>query len=172
MLAVQLGEVVGAFVANGREMREGVSKVKELVKKYAALGKAKYKDSILSNEVGEVVIYAPKRAGRRGNQATRDHIDQVRDDFLDTNPDYKHVAGGRDRVTGAELPEEYLPGPGGGRKGSSYPDLTFEGSEGSRIRINTTDSRVDGTMTPREQRNFDRIFDQTNEPIIGIPKPK
>jgi hypothetical protein len=45
---------------------------------------------------------------------------------MDANPDYKHVAGGRDRVIGAEIPEEFLPGSGGGRKGSSYPDLTFD----------------------------------------------
>ena len=109
--------------------------------------------------------------GRRGNQKTRDHIDQVRDEFMDANPDYKHVAGGRDRVTGAEIPEEFLPGPGGGRKGSSYPDLTFEAPDQSRLRINTTDTRSNGTMTPREEINFNRIFDQTNEPIISIPKP-
>ena len=114
---------------------------------------------------------APK-TGRRGNQSTRDHIDEVRDEFLDVNPDHRHIAGGRDRVTGAEVPEEYLPLLDVGRKGGSYSDLTFEGSDGSRIRINTTDARVDGTMTTRERINRDRIFEQTGEPIITIPKPR
>jgi hypothetical protein len=91
---------------------------------------------------------------------------------MDANPKYRHVAGGRDRFTGESLPEEYLPGPGGARKGSSYPDLTFEAPDGSRIRMNTTDTLVDGTMTTREQANFDRIFEQTLEPIIAVPKPK
>ena len=76
-----------------------------------------------------------KKGGRRGSQKTCDHIDQVRDEFLDANPDYKHVGGGRDRLTGAEIPEEYLPGPSGGKKGSSYSDLTFEGPDGSRNKI-------------------------------------
>lgn len=75
-------------------------------------------------------------------------------------------------MTGAPLPEEYIPGAGGGRKGSSFPDLTFEGPDGSRIRINTVDTYVDGEMTTREQSNFDRIFDQTLEPIIAVPKPR
>jgi hypothetical protein len=27
-------------------------------------------------------------------------------------------------------------------------------------------------MTKREQAGFDRIFDQTQEPVIAVPKPK
>jgi RHS repeat-associated protein len=109
--------------------------------------------------------------GRRGNRETREHIDAERDRFLDANPDYEHVAGGTERATGRKLPEEYIPGPGGGRKGSSYPDLTFEAPDGSRIRINTVDADQGGVMTTREQANFDRIFEQTGEPIIAVPKP-
>jgi hypothetical protein len=96
----------------------------------------------------------------------------VRDEFLTANLTYKHVAGGNDRVTGMPLPEEYLPGPGGKVKGSSWPDLTFEAPDGSRIRINTVDTKINGAMDAREQRNFDRIFEQTWEPIIAVPKPK
>ena len=91
---------------------------------------------------------------------------------MEANPNYRHVAGGRNRVSGASLPEEYIPGPGGGRRGSSYPDLTFEAPDGSRIRINTVDTRSNGSMTAREQANFDRIFNQTSEPILAIPKPR
>lgn len=103
---------------------------------------------------------------------TRSHIGAESDRFLDQNPEYRHVGGGTDRATGAQVPEVYLPGPGGARKGSSYPDLTFEARDGSRIHLNTVDTDASGSLTPREQRNFDRIFDQTNEPIIAIPKPK
>ncbi|REJ64954.1 MAG: RHS repeat-associated core domain-containing protein [Planctomycetota bacterium] len=115
---------------------------------------------------------APKKGGRRGNQATRDHLDEVRDEFLDANPDYQHVAGGRDRLTGAELPEEYLPPLDGGRRGGSYPDLTFQGPDGGRVRFNTTDTLADGTLTSTERINRDRIFEQTGEPIITVPKPR
>jgi RHS repeat-associated protein len=59
---------------------------------------------------------AVKGGGRRGSPLIRDHIDEIRDQFLDANPDYRHVAGGRDRVTRAPVPEEYIPGPGGGKK--------------------------------------------------------
>jgi RHS repeat-associated protein len=110
--------------------------------------------------------------GRRGSVETREHIDAERDRFLDANSEYRHVGGGTDRVTGAPVPEEYLPGPGGARRGSSYPDLTFEGPEGSRVRVNTVDTGAAGDLTKREQTNFDRIFEQTEEPIIAIPKPK
>jgi hypothetical protein len=102
----------------------------------------------------------------------RDHIDQVRDEFLDANPDHRHIAGGRDRITGADIPEEYLPPLDGGRRGGSYPDLTFDAPDGGRVRFNTTDTQVDGTLTLREEANFNRIFDQTGEPIIAVPKPR
>lgn len=110
--------------------------------------------------------------GRRGSAKVRDHLDRVRDEFIDANPSYRHVAGGRDRVTGQPIPEEYIPGPGGGKKGSAYPDLTFEGQDGSRIRINTVDTDAIGDLTLREQQNFNKIFVLTEEPIIAIPKPR
>ena len=111
-------------------------------------------------------------AGRRGCDETRDELDKVRDDFLAANPDYRHIRGGRDAVTGKNIPEEYLPPLWGGRRGGSYPDLTFEGPNRERIRFNTVDALIDGTMTAREQANFDRIFEQTGEPVIAIPKAR
>jgi RHS repeat-associated protein len=111
--------------------------------------------------------------GRRGSQQTQDHIDRVRDDFLNGNPDQKHVAGGRDQVTGQPLPEEHIPGPDptNPNKGGSFPDLTFEDKDGNRTRINTVDTNKNGTETARERRNADRIQEQTGEPVITIPKP-
>jgi hypothetical protein len=109
--------------------------------------------------------------GRRGTIETRAHIDQVRDDFLRANPNYRHVAGGTSRVTGEKIREEYLPGADGGRKGGSYADLTFEAPDGTRIRINTVDVDANGAMTLRERQNFDRIHNQTGQTVIAIPKP-
>ena len=113
-----------------------------------------------------------KRMGRRGTSATKDQLDEVKDEFLAQNPKSKHVAGGRDAITGQELPEEYIPGPFGSRKGSSFPDLTFEDQAGKRTRINTVDVGSNGQITPRELSAMNRIFKRTGEIIIGIFKRK
>jgi hypothetical protein len=34
------------------------------------------------------------------------------------------------------------------------------------------DTDVAGCMTKREQAGFDRIFEQTQEPVIAVPKPQ
>lgn len=91
--------------------------------------------------------------------------------FIAANPTWRHVRGGRD-VGGTRLPEEYLRSLTGSRRGSGYPDLTFEGPDGSRIRINTVDTDSTGNMTPREWDSFNRIFEITGEPVIAIPKPR
>ena len=113
----------------------------------------------------------PPRPGRRGNELTRDQLDRLRDDFLRRYPEYRHTAGGRAVETGKPLPEEYIPGPGGGRKGSSYPDLTFQGPNFT-VRLNTVDTVRSGAMTQRELDNFVRIMQQTREPVIVVPKSK
>ena len=76
------------------------------------------------------------------------------------------------KPVGSRLPEEYLPSLIGGRQGSAWPDLTFEGPDGSRIRINTVDASAMGVPTGRELDNGNRIFEITGEPIILIPKPR
>jgi RHS repeat-associated protein len=126
---------------------------------------------------GPLLKGVKKYGGRRGNKATRDQLDEVRDEFISKNPEYRHIYGGRDQVTGDDIPEEYIPplgGPrsNGDRTGSSYPDLTFEAPDGSKIRINTVDSNSKGIPTERELDNAYRIYNQTNEPIILISKPK
>lgn len=73
-------------------------------------------------------------------------------------------------LTGRKKREECIPALGGGRRGTSSPDLTFEGPSG-RVRINTVDTYADGSMTAREHTNFTRIFEQRQEPIIAIVKP-
>jgi hypothetical protein len=109
--------------------------------------------------------------GRRlQGQAIMERDHQVRDEFASANPSYRHVAGGTKAVTGDRLPEEYIRGQGRGTRGSLKPDLTFEGPNCDRIRINTVDTNRFGEMTPREQRAFDRIFEVTGEPTIALPK--
>ena len=70
-----------------------------------------------------------------------------------------------------DLKEEYLPGPGGGRRGSSYPDITAT-KGGKTLRVNTIDTYADGvTPTKREAANAARIRGQTGEHVLLIPKP-
>jgi len=71
---------------------------------------------------------------------TRDQLEEVRDEFLDGDPALQHLRGGRDRLTGAEIPEDYIPNPNGGRSGGSYSDLTFKQPDGTKIRVNTVDT--------------------------------
>ncbi|CAM3940155.1 hypothetical protein ACAN107058_20350 [Paracidovorax anthurii] len=59
---------------------------------------------------------------RRGNAATKNHMDGVRDQFLTDNGGSTHLRGGRNQTSGAEIPETYSPPIGGGRKGASYTD--------------------------------------------------
>jgi hypothetical protein len=73
---------------------------------------------------------------------------------------------------GGRLPEEYLPGPGGGRLGSSFPDITAT-KNGRTLRVNTIDTLADGiTPTTREAANAARIRTQTRgDHMILVPKP-
>jgi hypothetical protein len=72
---------------------------------------------------------------------------------------------------GGTLPEEYIPGAGGGRKGASYPDITAT-KNGKTLRVNTIDTRADGvTPTSREADNMARIRAQRpNDTLIVVPK--
>jgi hypothetical protein len=104
------------------------------------------------------------RSGRLGNQRTRDHVHDV---GTELQRRCWTVTRGGDR-----FPEEYLPGPGGARRGSSYPDITA--TKGDRtLRVNTVDTYADGvTPTAREAANAARIRAQTGEHVLFIPKPK
>ncbi|SHN18949.1 RHS repeat domain-containing protein [Rhizobacter sp. OV335] len=125
-------------------------------------------DGKIVAEVAEEVVatsgLAAKKAGRLGNDATRSHIDQVATEMEKRG--WKITGGG------GRAPEEYLPGPGGARRGSSYPDITAT-KDGKTLRVNTVDTRADGvTLTTREAANADRIRAQTGEHVLTIPKPK
>ena len=102
--------------------------------------------------------------GRLGNEATRAHVDKVGTEMEKRGWTITH-GGGR-------APEEYLPGPGGARKGSSYPDITAT-KDDKTLRVNTIDTRANGiTPTTREATNADRIRTQTGEHVLLVPKPQ
>jgi RHS repeat-associated protein len=104
--------------------------------------------------------------GRLGKPSTRQHIDDVATEMESRGWTITH-GGGPSRG----LKEEYLAGPGGGRKGSSYPDITAT-KNGKTLRVNTVDTRADGkTPTTREANNAVRIRAQTGEHVLLIPKP-
>jgi hypothetical protein len=113
---------------------------------------------------GKVLKRVPNRGGRLGKQSTREHIDSVATEM--ENRDWTITGGGN------RFPEEYLPGPGGGRKGSSFPDITAT-KNGKTLRVNTVDTRADGiTPSTREATNAARIRSQTpGDHLVLIPKP-
>ncbi|WP_086929579.1 RHS repeat-associated core domain-containing protein [Agarilytica rhodophyticola] len=112
----------------------------------------------------EVAKKVPNPGGRLGKQSTRQHIDEVATEMEKRG--FTITDGGN------RLPEEYLPGPGGGRKGSSFPDITAT-KNGRTVRVNTVDTRADGlTPSTREARNAARIRSQTpGDHLLLIPKP-
>ncbi|VWC77114.1 type IV secretion protein Rhs [Burkholderia lata] len=104
---------------------------------------------------------------RRGNQATKNHMDSVRDQYLADNPADRHVTGGRDALTGGERPETYLPPlSGSGRKGSSYTDMTFRDSQGNLVYVQTVDKGPVNGMSQREWANANRITQQDPSAIV------
>ena len=73
---------------------------------------------------------------------------------------------------GGRLPEEYLPGPGGGRRGSTFVDTTAT-RNGKTVRVQTVDTRADGvTPTTREANAAARIRAQQRpgDHTVLIPK--
>jgi len=99
--------------------------------------------------------------GRLGNATTRAQNEQI-STYLEKEG--WEITGG-----GGCLKEEYLPGLGGGSKGSNYVDITAT-KNGQTIRINTVDIYKNGQMTTREA-NAARLIDiKTGGNIITIPK--
>lgn len=134
----------------------------------------------MSDEIDRFLILE----NRRGNNATKAHMDTVRDQFLAHYPGFKLVAGGRDPVTGDELPEEYIPNPAkrigkklgievDGRIGSKWPDMKFvkETPEGEVvIYIQTVDGDKNGKPTKRELDNAEIIRKWTNATVLLVVK--
>jgi hypothetical protein len=102
---------------------------------------------------------------RRETEETKAQHDDIRDWFYETHdPNDWDQYGGRDRLTGKEKPEYYIPGPAGdftredghtpadGRKGSRRPDLTFINKKtGQKIHFQTADVDKNDQVAPRER---------------------
>ncbi|ECF5807423.1 RHS repeat domain-containing protein [Salmonella enterica subsp. enterica] len=120
---------------------------------------------------------------RRGNKATKKHMDEVRDQFDLDNPGSRHHRGGRASDTGNDKPELHL-GPTKG-PGGSYTDMTYKDPQGRTVHIQTVDKgsyHVDKNgnitkgkpgsgMSRREAENAARISKQDPGAIvITVPK--
>ncbi len=149
---------VGSLAIGGISLKVGYFLVVKGLERIAARRLAA---QVLSRGVTKSV---PNPGGRLGKPSTRQHIDDVATEM--ENRGYTITGGGN------RLPEEYLPGPGGGRKGSSFPDITAT-KNGRTVRVNTVDTRADGiTPTTREAANAARIRSQTpGDHLLLIPKP-
>jgi hypothetical protein len=106
-----------------------------------------------------------RSGGRLGSTATRQHVAEVAEEL--ENRGWKVEYGGQ------QFKEEYIPGPGGARKGSAYPDITAT-KKGRALRINTIDTLSDAaTPTAREAANAAKIRQlKPNEHLLLVPKRK
>lgn len=105
---------------------------------------------------------------RRGNQATRDHIELVKRKFMEDNPGSEHIGGGlKDDLT--PMKEVYIKAKNpvsGSTKGASYADLTFKTSEGNIVHINTVDKGNFNGMSSREFTNLNKM--KANDPTATV----
>ncbi|MFI5932014.1 RHS repeat-associated core domain-containing protein [Actinoplanes sp. NPDC051494] len=101
--------------------------------------------------------------GGRGKPATQAQHDDLRDELMDANPGWKHVAGGRDRNTGDVLPEVVEPGANNRRA-----DLKFEMEDGSPVFVQTVTTYRNGAMIMEE---FEAAHDLSKLGlVIAVPK--
>jgi RHS repeat-associated protein len=103
--------------------------------------------------------------GRLGSELTRQHVADIAAEM--------ESRGWTIAYGGGRLPEEYLPGPGRSRTGSSFPDITAT-KNGRTLRVNTVDTYADGvTPTAREATNAARIRSQIpGDHLLLVPKTK
>jgi RHS repeat-associated protein len=102
----------------------------------------------------------PNPGGRLGKPETRALNRKVGDDL---EADGFEVVGGGDR-----LPEEFIPGPGGGTKGSAWVDTTARKGD-DVVRVQTVDTTKRGIPTPRELRNAGKIL-KVGDNVTLVPK--
>jgi RHS repeat-associated protein len=109
---------------------------------------------------------AAPTGGRLGNASTRAQNAAIADSLESRG---FTVTGG-----GGRFPEEHLKGPGGGRKGGTFVDVTAV-RDGKTVRVQTIDTRADGvTPTTREANAATRIRaqQQRGDHTVLIPKRK
>jgi hypothetical protein len=111
---------------------------------------------------GSGVLVHNECGGRLGNASTRAQNAEIADRL---EKDGFTITGG-----GGRAKEEYIPGPDGGRKGSSYPDITAT-KDGKTTRINTVDTKADGSLTKREEAAAEKIGKaKPDDDFLVVPK--
>ncbi|MGH6932283.1 MAG: hypothetical protein ACREEE_07595 [Dongiaceae bacterium] len=111
--------------------------------------------------------------GRLGSKETRELNERIAEGIAKSGRKRYY---GPLRPDGSHLREERIPGPLAGfemdsRKGSLYPDISFELPNGKFIRINTmTINPRTGKPTAQEYEALLRIFMRTEGDVYGIPK--
>ncbi len=106
----------------------------------------------------------PNPYGRLGKPATRAQNASI---ATELEADGWTITGG-----GGRMPEEYIPGPGGGRKGSVSVDTTAQ-KGADTLRVQTVDTRANGLPDRREMRNAGKILKAYPEDgVFLIPKNK
>ena len=129
---------------------------------------ARYTDDVarFADDFADDAAGAVKTGGRLGNQTTRAHVADVAGELESRG---WRVTGG-----GGRFPEEYLRGPGGGRLGSNFVDITAV-KRARILRINTVDTLSDSvTPTAREAAAAAAIRSKAlpREHLLLVPKPK
>ena len=120
-----------------------------------------------------ILVHNCPTGGRRGTPATQQQLDDVRDEMLSVNPDWEHVAGGRDAATGARLPERAVVDPTDPIH-RRFPDLTFRLPDGSDFYVNTVDTEGRAGMKTATERELSAALDISlwgSGPVLMIPKP-
>jgi hypothetical protein len=104
----------------------------------------------------------PNPYGKLGKPSTRAQNAAIAEELRAEG--YKITGGG------PRTPEEYIPGPGPGQKGSTYVDITAE-KPGDTVRVQTVDTNRSGVPTPREMRNAGKILKANRDHgLFLIPK--
>jgi hypothetical protein len=108
--------------------------------------------------------------GKRGSPTTQEDLEAILNEIRPLNrKDKEHVAGGRNEK-GEPIPEERIPGPGGGQKGSISPDATIVTKGGHVIRIEQQDMDMKtGKASEREIGKQQTEFNRTQSQGYNVP---
>ena len=108
--------------------------------------------------------------GKRGSPTTQEDLEAILKEIRPLNrKDKEHVAGGRNDK-GELIPEERIPGPGGGQEGSISPDATIVTKGGHVIRIEQQDMDMKtGKASKREIGKQQTEFNRTQSQGYNVP---
>lgn len=160
----RLNDLVPAtFQPSNRDQAEGMEAMQVSL---LASGVAEAATAGMAAGTAASVTEAVPTGGRLGSAATRAQNSAIADSLESRG---FTITGG-----GGRLPEEHLPGPGGGRQGGTFVDVTAV-RDGRTVRLQTIDTRADGiTPTTREANAAVRIRAQQRprDHTVLIPKRK